>query len=108
MAKSWIESYLDNRQQYVEVADAQSIHWSVEWWVPQGSMLGPKLMYVNDITNTLDILKSLLFADDTTILCLNANIVDLIKTVNNELDALYDWFCANKLSLNVAKTYYDL
>jgi hypothetical protein len=34
----------------------------------------------------------------------NANIYDLYETANTEVNNLYDWFCANKLSLNANKT----
>ena len=39
--------------------------------VPQGSVLGPKLviLYVNDICNVSSLLIFVLFADDTNIFC---------------------------------------
>ena len=65
-------------------------------------------MYINDITHTSDLLKFILFADDTTILYSHANIDTLISKINHELTHLCDWFSANKLSLNVSKTNYML
>ena len=108
VAKSWIESYLRNRKQYVVIDGTESDKQTVHCGVPQGSVLGPKLflLYVNDITNTSDLLKFILFADDTTILCSSSNIKNLITIINNELNNLCDWFAANKLSLNVSKTNY--
>ena len=81
---------------------------TVECGVPQGSVLGPKLflLYINDITEVSDLLKFILFADDTTILCSHSDINSLILTLNHELQKLYDWFAANKLSLNISKTNY--
>ena len=44
------------------------------------------------------------FADDTNLLFSHKNPDVIKKTINNELKLLYDWLCANKLSLNVDKT----
>ena len=47
--------------------------------VPQGSVLGPLpfLLYINDITNCSDKLKFYLFADDTSILYSNKNVLKI-------------------------------
>ena len=44
------------------------------------------------------------FADDTNLLFSHKNPEIIRKTMNKELKLLYDWLCANKLSLNVDKT----
>ena len=52
------------------------------------------------------LLKFVLFADDTNILYSDENILNLTRVVNRELDKLYTWFTVNKRSLNVSKTNY--
>ena len=44
------------------------------------------------------------FADDTNLLYFCKHIKELRKTVNTDLKLLYDWLCANRLSLNAKKT----
>ena len=78
--------------------------------VPQGSVLGPILfiIYINDICNVSDVVKCVLFADDTNIFCSERNLTDLQLTLNHELGKLFVWFSVNKLSLNLSKTNYIL
>ena len=49
-----------------------------------------------------------LFADDTTIVSAHHDIDILFSQANIELTKLYNWFCLNKLSLNIDKTSYIL
>jgi hypothetical protein len=58
----------------------------------------------NDICNVSDLLKFVLFADDTNIFCSGEKLECISKVVSNELDKLNVWFAVNKLSLNVSKT----
>ena len=44
------------------------------------------------------------FADDTNLLFSHKNLKLLRKRVNSDLALLFDWLCANRLSLNVGKT----
>ena len=78
IAKDWVESYLSERKQFVKFNEKESNLLTVKTGVPQGSILGPKLfiLYINDIYNVSDILKFILFADDT-------NIFVLVKTLEN-------------------------
>ena len=44
------------------------------------------------------------FADDTNLLYSCKSLTVLRKSINKDLKLLYDWLCANRLSLNTGKT----
>ena len=75
--------------------------------VPQGSILGPLLylLYVNDTAKYTEG-NILAFADDTSLVLSHQNPQTLYHNANIEINKLYNWFCANKLSLNAGKTKY--
>ena len=60
-------------------------------------------MYVNDICKASEG-NILSFADDTSLYVSDHNMEKLFEKANNEMKKLYDWFCANQLSLNPGKT----
>ena len=62
-------------------------------------------MYINDLCNVSSLLFSLLYADDTNMFVTGKNIENLIFLMNTELKKIVIWLNANKLSLNVKKTY---
>ena len=107
IVKDWLVSYLSNRTQFVEIENNKSSISAIECGVPQGSILGPLLylIYVNDIHHaTRGTILS--FADDTSLIISENDMSTLFQRANIEIDNLYQWFCANKLSLNAKKTKY--
>ena len=48
------------------------------------------------------------FADDTNLVFSHPDPTKISKEVNKQLAILYDWLCANRLSLNVAKTEFTI
>jgi len=108
LAYQFLNSYLTDRFQCVEIDGISSGLKQITCGVPQGSILGPVLflLYINDIHTCSDLLKFILFADDTTVLYSSSNLGELVTTVNRELTYLVNWFNSNKLSLNVSKTNY--
>ena len=106
---NWFKSYLTNRKQYITCKDLNSKTQYITCGVPQGSILGPLLflLYVNDLKNVSQILKPIMFADDTNFFYTHKNIKNLFETVNKELKSVQTWFNANKLSLNISKTKYS-
>ena len=105
-ANRWISSYLSNRNQHVKLNGVKSKCESVTCGVPQGSILGPLLfiIYINDLHRSLTKSSVFHFADDTNLLFSCKNPRNISKEINEELKSLFEWLCANRLSLNVSKT----
>ena len=105
-ANNWLLSYLSNRHQQVKLNGSESNSESITCGVPQGSILGPLLfiIYINDLHRSLSKCSVFHFADDTNLLFSGKNTKNMAKEINIELKSLFDWLCANRLSLNVSKT----
>ena len=106
ICNSWFANYLSNRKQFTEIGNSKSSHKYLTTGVPQGSILGPIvfLIYINDIKTCTNKLSILSYADDTTVYLSGPNTNEMIDIMNTELKKLYDWLCANRLSLNIKKT----
>uniref|UniRef100_A0A1B6M019 Reverse transcriptase domain-containing protein n=1 Tax=Graphocephala atropunctata TaxID=36148 RepID=A0A1B6M019_9HEMI len=102
---NFFESYLINRKQLVYVNGKWSEQTTVEWGVPQGSVLGPPLflIYINDLPLSVNS-KTILYADDTTFFNFSKNFNDLELLANDALKNASNWFHANGLLLNKDKT----
>ena len=100
VANSWFASYLSNRSQSFTLNGVTSSKREIKCGVPQGSILGPLLflIYINDMHRAVQSSTLYHFADDTNLLYSNNSLKKL------KIAFLYDWLCANRLSLNAGKT----
>ena len=101
----WFQSYLTDRQCYLEIDKFKSNLNTFNVGVPQGSILGPILflIYVNNLPQS-NSLETQLFADDTIVSNSDSNLNQLKAATNNELLKVFNWTVTNKLSLNTSKT----
>lgn len=60
--------------------------------VPQVSVLGPKILYINDICRVSRRLKFVLFVDNTNIFCSGENLQQLLEVVTIEMSKLKQRF----------------
>ena len=65
----WFKSYLTNKQRFTTVNNKESELLSIEFGVPQGSILRPLLfqIYINDLSKAILFSSVHHFADDTNI-----------------------------------------
>ena len=106
-----LRNYLVKRKQYVQIGEVKSDITYLSTGVPQGSILCPLLfiIYINDIAKCSNLLHTIIYADDTTLMgnistfeLRNGRTLD--ENINFELLKLTDWLKVNKLSLNANKT----
>ena len=101
-------SYLSDRKQFVQIDDKQSEQGTVQFGVPQGSILGPILfnLYTVDLQDNVEGGNTNQYADDTTNYehCRPKSIPDAIIKMTQRLDQLKDWSTENNLAFNNKKT----
>lgn len=101
-----LTSYLSDRSQRVVWKGMESSWKEITAGVPQGSILGPVLflLYLNDLPGKVTSDAKYLFADDTTFLNKHVDKVEVQKKTETTLKEAEQWFLANKMNLNLAKT----
>ena len=97
---NWIRAFLSDRQQRV-LLDNQCSEWTtVTSGVPQWSILGLFLVYVNDISTNMSS-ETRLFADDCT-LFRNVSCKQDCISLQNDLTKIFSWSQTWQLSLNIS------
>ena len=106
----WFRSYLSNRTQSVIIDGVRSVDKTLEYGVPQGSVLGPVLftMYMMPLGKIISDfeLMSHFYADDSQIYksCSHQNLYTLVDQFQRCFNEIKSWMNANKLMLNDSKT----
>ena len=97
--KNWFQSYLENRNQYVELQGKSSSKEQVSCGVTQGSILGPILflIYINDINAALKNSSTVLYADDTVFHISYKCPETIERMMQEEFSELNEWLLDNKL-----------
>ena len=98
---NWFETYLSNRK-FLVCVDVFSEAGSLQYGVPQGSILGTLLflLYVNDLPQSLPDAGSYLYEDDTCIFYQHEDVNKIENVLNKEFSSLCQWFIDNKLSIH--------
>ena len=106
----WFKDYLSNRTQSTKILNHISSPQDTKYGVLQGSVLGPILflIYINDLPQIFPRLKSVLFADDSTLYITGDDPISMIETANSDLEILKNWCYSNRLTINSNKTFYML
>ena len=89
-------------------SDQTNITYKLDYGVPQGSILGPLLfiMYTYDIKHLCPNDKSIVYADDTTVIVTGRTVHEASQKCNSILERFTQYFQVNKLSINSDKTKY--
>ena len=79
IANLWFKSYLTNRKQFVSIEGVNSNLATIDFGVPQGSVLGPLLflIYINDLHKAIKFSTTCHFADDTNLLIKNNSLKEV-------------------------------
>jgi hypothetical protein len=101
----WFRSYLNNRNQAVNINSSISTFKNINMGIPQGSILGPLLfiIFVNSLPESVNC-KCIMYADDTLLLCTAKNASVLQSKLQSNLLKVANWFNSNHLTLNIEKT----
>ena len=108
IALKTLQSYLSNRTQITSFQKELSDQCTVEYGVPQGSVLGPLLflIFVNDIVSCSDLAEFVLFADDTNIFVTGNDENEVYRKANLVIKEVSNYMKSNKLHINIGKTCY--
>ena len=98
----WFHYYLTNRTIFVSLGTVFSEVGTINFGVPQESILGPLLFlqYINDIPQALSNINMYLHAHETSIFFQHKDVTEIENVLNKEFVGVCDWFVDNKLSIH--------
>jgi len=104
----WVNSYLTNRKQCVQIGDKLSEVVELPFGSPQGSCLSPLLFLVliADIDQWTDLAELFGFADDTSALFSAPTVGELEEKINRGVEQILGFMSSNLLVVNPLKTGY--
>ena len=100
----WLNSFLTNRKQAINIEGHLSSEGPVTSGVPQGSSLGPLLFLVHiaDISGDVENTAVSSFADDTRV-SMRVNSEEDSHKMQADLEKIYNWAVCNNMSFNANK-----
>lgn len=100
----WLQSYFNDRQQYVSVGNDNSNKFKVPSSVGQGSILGPLLflIFFDDSDNGLELVNTYNFADDKKIATIVSKPCETIN-LQKAITKFSEWCDNNDLEMNISK-----
>lgn len=108
VALNIFKSYLQERQQFVQIENVLSEARQVQYGVPQGTVLGPILfsIYINGLLQMQSIGNISSFADDTVIVYIGTSWQEIKQKLQTDLPKIKSWFDEMSLTINFEKTKY--
>ena len=102
-----INDYLSNRKQRTKIENTYSTWLDIIFGVPQGSILGPLLfnVFLADLFFTVNDIDIASYVDDKTPYMIADNVDDLITSLEQASNGLFEWFKNNLLKRNTDKCH---
>lgn len=106
------ESYINDREQFVQIKDYKSTIKCTKFGVAQGLKLGPLLflVFINDFLRVELNGQLQLYADDSSVTYIANNYAEIYDIINEDLPKIAEWFKNNLLVLHADKSkisYYN-
>ena len=94
------------RRQYVIVNGQSSNHMGIKYGVPQGSLLGPRLlaMQVNELPIVLSKGTLEMFADDTEYYCVAKKVDEVMLQLQIGIREISEWCKNNSITIHPVKS----
>ena len=105
----WFKSYLSNRLLRVNLENCYSDPSNITCGVPQGSILGPVLVFIY-VNGKIQAVKSNLFlyADDSCLVFQGKDVIEIEKQLNEDFTNICEWFLEIDLAFTLMKLKLNL
>ena len=97
-----LKSFLTERQQQVNVGNSTSPLRTMNFGVPQGSILTPTLfsIFIDDLLSSTTFLQSHAYADNTVFYGSDSSTGILCRKAQNDINAINQWCIDNGMFIN--------